>query len=223
MYLEYFKTVEHISVIEMCKKMSLLAEKIEDSLELLKVDVLLANGLVLSGRIVKLQEFSSMQNIWLETRNQNDTKSSITLLNCNLISGITIADFNAYLFLSEINKISRKISALELKRFGKNVEEALNKLLGKEIEVLIDNDSETHRELIYRILEQIPIIFESILIDEVSSNVVKNNIDSIKIVVTDELETNIINRILVICVKEKISNTILEDRKKLKNEIEKLL
>lgn len=223
MYLEYFKTVEHISVIEMCKKVSLFAEKVEDSLELLKVDVLLANGLVLSGRIVKFQEFSSMQNIWFETRNQNDTKSSITLLNCKLISGITIVDFNAYLLLSETNKGTKKIGLLELKRCGKNVEDALNKHLGKKIEVLMDSEVEIHRELVYRILEQIPIVFESILIDEVSSNEVKNSIDSIKIVVTDELETHIINKVLVICVKEKISNTILEDRKKLKNEIEKLL
>lgn len=53
MYLEYFKTVESISVIEMCRKMSLLAEQVEDILELLKVDLLLVNGLSLRGKIGK--------------------------------------------------------------------------------------------------------------------------------------------------------------------------
>ncbi|NHN25518.1 hypothetical protein FIA58_007495 [Flavobacterium jejuense] len=92
------------------------------------------------------------------TRNQSDTKSSITLLNGKDISGTTIVDFNVYHLLCETQK-TKTIGILELKRLRKNVEEIVSKLLDKKIVVLLEGELEIHQELIRRILKQILLDF----------------------------------------------------------------
>jgi hypothetical protein len=225
MNLEYFKTVEPISVVEMCKQLSHLGEKEEDSQQLLRVELLLTSGFSLNGKIIKYQESPSVQHIWLETRNQSETKSSIALINCNQIFGITIIDFDAFLKLKEERKSLRNIGLLELKRVNKKVEEEVNDVLKKKIPIVIEWEAldEKQRMIIHRIVAQIPSVFKSVLVDEMSLSSFNDTIRSIKIVISDTEVTRIEDNAFVICVKNTITNTIINDCKALKEKMESLL
>src|SRR5690606_33877375 len=105
-------------------------------------------------------------------------------------------------------------------------ENNLSGIFEKNITIHIDNSEAIHekeRANANRILEQLPSLFQSILCDNTSKRLVNDSVNSIKLVFSDSQLTQINDKVLTICIKEKVTYTIAQEIEILKKEVESLL
>lgn len=120
----------------------------------------------------------------------------------------------------------QSIGSLEFKRKILEVKNQLADIFEKNISIRIDNFetiNEEERINANRILEQLPALFESILCDNISKTLVNDAVHLTQLIFSDSQSTQLNEKVLTICIKEKVTFTIAREIEILKKEIESLL
>jgi hypothetical protein len=214
------------SIVDLCKQIANFAPNLIDSSSLPKLELLLHNGICISGRIIKFQETASGKNIWIDNSSSANDKKSLLFLDVNQIIGITILDFDCYQIANESSNTELiSTGVLELKRKNKATEELLESLTTKPIPINthIDTLTDEERSVIAKGLELIAKVFGEILCDEMSKTIVKNQFEAIEIKISDNENVTFNNGILTVYVKKNRTQTTTKQIEMFKEKIESVL
>lgn len=220
-----FKNMPYSSITELCAELAKFANKANDSSGLPKLELFLIGGNMLTGKIINFQTNNTQSSIWVDISNDPEIKQAAFIPVQNL-AGISILDLDRFLLLREIDNPLQSIGNLEFKRKKLEVENQLSDIFENNIAIRIDNSesiNEIERTNANRILEQLPSLFESILCDNISKRLMNDSVNSIQLIFSDSQSTELNEKVLTICIKEKVNFTISRELEILKQEIESLL
>ena len=200
MKLSILENLPTISILDLCKQMANFSKKGVNSSSLPKLELLLYNGISITGRIINFQENSNKTYIWIENNIDIPEKINVLLLDMNQIIGISILDYETYQTCVELSKPKEIVGLLELRRKKKSIEELLEKLLSKlfPIEINIDTLLDEERSLIFNSLNMISGIFEEILNDEIGKSIFIDKVNSIEIKIANTDEVILSNGVLTV-------------------------
>jgi hypothetical protein len=151
----------------------------------------------------------------------SNPKSEITLVPGSQVATITFMDADETLRVLEPNSV---VSILELKRTAKKVEEDLEKIVESKISLVLDTDNypENNRKIVLETIKFLPSIFESLTEDKLGKKAVIENIENIKISITEANSMVLENKELHIATSTgyKLPG---KEKERMKREIESIL
>lgn len=202
-------------------KLADFAEKTEDNSSLPKLELLLHTGNVIRGCIIGYDRTRQEKFLMVLEISDFNAKSRITLIPGVQVAAITFMDADKTLMSLETPS---KISVLELKRSAKIIEENLEKSTASKISLILDTDNypEENRKLILETIKFLPSIFESLAADELGKKAVIENIENIKISITETDSTVLENKELHIKTSSGYKFPHKE-KERIKKEIESVL
>ncbi len=225
MNISVLKKIKYTSIMDLCKELAEFASNSNDSSSLPKLELFLIGDIILKGKIIDYQNNINQSHIWFQQTNNKEI-DQITFIPIQNLKSISILELDHFLLLQEINTSSQKIKKFELRRRFIKIEKELSLLIEKNISISIENDSEISdrdRAIVNRILECLPVVFDNILYDKLSKNLVKKSINSIQFILNNNNSVQLYNGILSIGIEEQIKQTINKEIERLKKEIEALL
>lgn len=220
-----FKNMPYNSITELCAELAKFANKVNDSSGLPRLELFLIGGNMLTGKIINFQINNTQSSIWLDISNDPEIKQ-VAFIPVQNLAGISILDLDRFLLLLETDTTLKSIGNLEFKRKVLEVKNQLAEIFKKNITLQIENSetlNEKERINANRILEQLPSLFESILCDNISKKLMNESVNSIQLIFSDSQSTQLNEKVLTICIKEKVTFTMAREREILKKEIESLL
>lgn len=202
-------------------KLADFAEKANDNSSLPKLELLLHTGNVIRGQIIGYDRTRQEKLLMVLGISDSNPKEQVTLVPGSLVASISFIDANKTLAVLENRPI---VSALELKRTAKTVEEDLQKSTSKTISLTLDTDNypETDRSFVLETIKLLPSVFKSLIEDDLGKTAIEENIDLIRISIAKENKISLQNKELHI-KKTAVSEFANTHKDRLKKEIESIL
>lgn len=202
-------------------KLADLADKAEDSSILPLIELVLHSGNIITGSIIGYDQTKQEKLLMVLRISSFDAKSEITIVPGIQVAAITFLDADRSLRVLENKSV---ISALELKRSARKIEEDLQKYTTEKITLILDTDNypEGHRRYVLEVINLLPSIFTSLTQDEFGKKAVDENIASIEISLDESNKTSLENKKLLIGINASYKFPEKENER-IKKEIESLL
>ncbi len=197
-----------------------MSKNTTDTSGLPKLEVSLRSGRLYAGSVIGLKKSTNETFVMLLEHADLHTKSRIHLIQCEDIAALSFIDPDIYLSI-----FSKPIvSELELKRKLKVVEDELECILSKPIPVSLSTSiTESDRSHVLQMAEGFPEIFKKLTADDISKNLIFEQISDIEIQM-DKTAGTILNKNKLICIFAKDSDIFLSRQKEaLFYSIEKVL
>lgn len=202
-------------------KLADFADKAEDVYTLPKLELVLHTGNIIRGCIIGYDRTRQDKLLMVIGIPDSNPKSEITLVPGSQVATITFMDADETLRVLEPNSV---VSILELKRTAKKVEEDLEKIVESKISLVLDTDNypENNRKIVLETIKFLPSIFESLTEDKLGKKAVIENIENIKISITEANSMVLENKELHIATSTgyKLPG---KEKERMKREIESVL
>ncbi|WP_348799755.1 hypothetical protein [Flavobacterium adhaerens] len=202
-------------------KLADFAQKADDNSSLPKLELLLHTGNTIRGSIIGYDRARPENVLMILEISDFDAKTRVTLVPSTQVVALTFLDAIQTLTTFKTNVI---VSPLELKRTAKKIEEALEKTVSEKINLVLDADhfSEENRSVVLETIELLPLVFESLIEDDLGRNAVVENIKSIKISSAESDAITLENTELHI-QKSPLAVFPSKEKERIKKEIESVL
>ncbi len=206
-------------------ELATLAEQVDDSSRLPRLELLLRSGHVIRGSIVTLHEHANEQLMMILSVPDAYTKSEITLVSSSEVVALTLLEPENYVQRLSAASDPKAVGTLELRRAIKNIEAELAKILHYTVtlQLAVDEFPEHTRWDVLRTVGFLPSVFASVAVDELGKKQVREHIKTICIQVADTNAIALNQQTLLLKIASPLTIPVAKEKERLQQEIEQFL
>lgn len=202
-----------------------IAGKSGEDTALPELALLLKNGSIFRGYIVRLDKEAKMLMVMGLQDPYNNSKGDITFLPAEEVISLTLVEPDLYLKQFVLPAKSEKIGSLELKRKANSINENIKEKFQQNIslQVIMDTIAENDRWYALKVVEMLPSILDNLTSDEIGKSLINEKLNNIELSVADKPATKLDGDTLQIQIKSPIDTPLTMEKNRIISEIESLM